>query len=174
MALTKAEKRDSYRQIMAGIQQHFGKAKTVTLQGKAVNLTTFTRLLQASIDAGANTDAQRTVFLEASKASQAADAAVEPTLLVLKDYLVSTQSPEVLSDFGIRVKQRAVPDVETKAQAIKKGQATRKARGTLGPKAKKKVVGVVSDAPAAPASTPSVAAAATNGAAKPAASTTTN
>ncbi len=163
MANSKAVKRDKKTQLIAGIKKHFKGKQTVTLKGQQVNLAKLVAGLQASIDAGKDTDAKRTVYLEASKASQAADAAVDPTALVFSDYLQTTMSATDLIDFGLKAKTRAVPDTATKAAAVEKRAATREARGTMGPKEKRKVVGVVSTPAAPAAAAPAPAPAVTNG-----------
>jgi hypothetical protein len=165
MANSKAVKRDQKTQLIAGIQKHFKGKKFITLKGAQVNLAKLVTALQASIDAGKDTDAKRTVYLEASKTSKAADAAVDPTTLVFSDYLQSTMSAKDLADFGLKAKTRAVPDAATKAAAVKKRAATRAARGTMGPKEKRKVVGVVSTAGAPAAAQPVTTPAPTNGSA---------
>jgi hypothetical protein len=50
------------------------------------------------------------------------------------------EGSEVLSDFGI-APRRAKPSVETQAAAVKKREATRLARHTMGPKEKAKIKG---------------------------------
>jgi hypothetical protein len=174
MGLSKTTKRDKKSQLIQGIQLHFAKTKTVTLQGKPLNVPNLVSLLQASIDAGKDTDGKRAIYLEAAKASREADAAVEPTALVFTNFLESTMSPTDLADFGITVKARAVPDVATKAAAVVKSAATRKARGTMSKKQKSKIVGVVSDTTPPPAPTAEVAPAAPSATAKTNGSAMTN
>jgi hypothetical protein len=156
---SKASKRDKKRQLIAGIGIHFAKVKSVTLKGKEVKLGTFVAALNKSIAAAADTDAKRVAFLESAKASRDAEAAVTPTMVAFTDYLQSTMSPSELADFNLQPKTRLTPNVATKAVAVKKSAATRKARGTMGKRQREKIVGVVEDgAPPAPA--------AANGAAK--------
>ncbi len=159
MSATKAVQRDKKTRLIAGIKKHFKGKQTVTLKGKQVKLAKLVTGLQTSIDAGKDTDAKRTAYLEASKTSKAADAAVGPTVVMFTDYLRTTMSATDLDDFGLQATTRAVPDVVTKAAAVEKRAATRKARGTMGPKQRLKIVGVVSTpaAPAAAAPAPAVA-----------------
>jgi hypothetical protein len=152
MSVSKAAQRDRKTQLIEGIQKHFGKQKTVTLKGQVVNLASFIAKIEASIAKGKDTDSKRAIYLEAADASREADAEVHPTILVFADYLKTTMASTDLADFGMPSKKRAVPDVETKAVAVQKLRATRKARGTMGKKAKSKIVGVV---PAAPTPTTS-------------------
>jgi hypothetical protein len=165
MAISKALKRDKKSQLMQGIKTHFGKQKTVTLKGKAIKLSSLLVQLQASIDAGVDTDSKRVDYLEAAETSRQADATVDPIVVVLTDYLQSTLSATDLADFGLKPKTRAVPDVATKAAAIKQSAATREARGTMSKKAKSKIFGVVNQG--AGAAQAASASAAANGGTKP-------
>jgi hypothetical protein len=150
MGISKAVKRDQMTQLLSGIAKHFGKVKTITLKGNVVKIADLQSGIQASLDAGADTDAKRTAYLEAAKASRAADEASDPDVAAFTEYVQSTMSATDLADFGLKPKTRAVPDVATKALAVAKRAATRKARGTMSKKAKAKIVGVVSDDVAGP------------------------
>jgi hypothetical protein len=61
---------------------------------------------------------------------------------------------EPLSDFGLSPRKTVKPNLEVKSTAVVKGKATRKARGTMGPKKKKAIKGTVPQAPASPSATP--------------------
>jgi hypothetical protein len=164
MGKSKSSKRDNNTHLLAGIAKHFAKVKSVTLKGKEVKVSGIVTGINTSIAASADTDAKRAAYLESAKTSRDADAAIEPTVLAFVDLLKSTLSAKDLADFNLQPKTRAVPDVATKAQAVKKRAATRKARGTMGKNQRKKIVGVVDEgAPAAGGTA--------NGAAKPAAGT---
>jgi hypothetical protein len=161
MGISKAVKRDQKTQLIAGITKHFGKVKTITLKGNVVKIADLVSGIQASIDAGADTDTKRTAYLEAAKTSRSADEASDPDVVAFTEFVQSTLSATDLADFGLKPKTRAVPDVATKALANAKRAATRKARGTMGKKEKAKIVGVVSDdvaGPAAAAAAPAVVA----------------
>jgi hypothetical protein len=166
MGISKALKRDKKSQMIQGIKKHFGKQKTVTLKGKSIKLASLLVQLQASIDAGVDTDGKRADYLAAAQTSREADAAVDPTTVVLTDYLQSTLSATDLADFGLKPKTRGVPDVATKAAAIKQSAATRQARGTMSKKAKSKIFGAVNQGTGATQA--ASASAAANGSAKPA------
>ena len=159
MGISKASKRDRLRQLLQGIAIHFAKVKSVTLKGKEVKISTLVAGINKSIAAGVDTDAKHTLFLESAKASREADAAIDPLVLAFVEFLRSTLSAQDLVDFNLQPKPRAVPDVATKAAAVKKRAATRKARGTMSKKQKSKIVGVVDEGPAP-------AAGSANGAAK--------
>src|ERR1700679_1877753 len=105
MGLSKVAKRDKKTRLIEGIRAHFAKTKTVALKGEDVSVPDLITRLQASIDAGKDTDAKRTVYLAAAKKSRAADAAVEPTELKFTDYLEPPLSDEDLADFGIATKE---------------------------------------------------------------------
>jgi hypothetical protein len=90
---------------------------------------------------------------KALAARNAADAAMTALDAGLEEWVDVTYGPtsQAAVDFGYAKKPVAKPDVATKAAAVQKGQATRKLRGTLGPKQRQKVTA------AAPASTPNPA-----------------
>lgn len=58
------------------------------------------------------------------------------------------QSPQTLAGFGLSPRKSTKKTLDTKVTAVAKTVATRKARGTTGPKAKAKIKG------AAPAASP--------------------
>ena len=161
MAKSKPLKRDAKRQIISGLGKHFAKAKTIVLKGKDVKVADLIVALQTSINTGADTDAKRAVYLQAAKTSREADAAIDPTLVTFTEFLQSTMSATDLADFGLKPKTRATPDAATTVAANAKREATRKARGVIGKKARAKIVGVVPEAAApaagAQASDPAVA-----------------
>jgi hypothetical protein len=115
-------------------------------------------------------------------AAQTADAAAAAAVKADRDERASTatflrafrriilgmfqESPDTLAAFGVRAPKARTVKVATKAAAVAKNEATRKARGTVGPKKKLAIKGTVpasngaDPAPAAPApATPAPAAA---------------
>jgi len=105
--------------------------------------------------------------IQVMQAAQAADAAHKAAVKAVTDELGQTagfeqslrsvvhgmfsQSPDNLAVFGLKPRKIPVESAETRAKAVAKARATRKARGTLGPKAKLKVTG--QSAPAATSGT---------------------
>jgi hypothetical protein len=141
MAVGKAVKRDRNRQLKAGIKKHFGKTKSLLLKGVQVPVATIVSGLSKSISAGVDTDAKRVLYLEAAKTSRKADAAIDPIVVTLVDFLQSTMSAKALGDFNLQPKTRATPDVATLAAANAKRAATRTARNTMGKKERLKITG---------------------------------
>jgi hypothetical protein len=95
--------------------------------------------------------------IQAMQAAQVADAARMAAVKAVTDELDQTagfeqslrsvvqgmfsQSPDSLAVFGLKPRKIPTESAETRAAAVVKALATRKARGTLGPKAKLKVTG---------------------------------
>jgi hypothetical protein len=82
-------------------------------------------------------------------AKNQADAAMGAFDAGMRDWVATTFGPasQQAVDFGYAKKPRAEPTVEVKAAANVKAQATRQARGIVGPKQRKKIT-------APPAATP--------------------
>jgi hypothetical protein len=136
--------------------------------GTTRTVTATTQLLQSFVDLR-----QAVIVAQAAARTKvAAERAQGPALLLFIEELVAFikvtfgNQPDVLSDFGLAPRKVPTPPTaEQKAVAAAKRLATRKARGTMGPKAKKGVKGNVTatlvvtpaapaEAPAQPAATP--------------------
>ena len=108
--------------------------------------------IQRRIDAANAVDAAKAAWLKAVSDYQALD---RPTDIILRDLkrivigAFGDQSPK-LAAFGFAIAKQAVFTEEQKAVMVAKRLATRKARGTMGPKAKLKIKGAVPATPATP------------------------
>jgi hypothetical protein len=153
-----------------GTTKHFTNASQPLTFGGATHTVTevTTNLGQIVSLRTATTDAQGT-----AKAKVAAETTqLPPLLLFMAAFLAFVKAtfgnqPDVLADFGIAPRKAPTPlTTEQKAAAAAKREATRKARGTTGPVAKKAIVGNVIGvtvtpitAPVAPSAQPAPAAA---------------
>ena len=171
MATTKGQETTRATQLLAGFQKHLANVTSLTLASVAYTPAQITADLQQLVSLYGAVDAARAVV----KAKLTTEAAQAPTLLSLMAALVSyvrvtfSESPDVLADFGLTPKKAPTPlTAEQQAAAVAKREATRKARGTTGKKAKKavkgNVVGVVvtpvtASTPAAPSPAPATPAA---------------
>jgi hypothetical protein len=158
--------------LSAGTQKHFTNASqqlsfgnaTHTVQEVTTNLNEIATLRSDTVDAQTN-----------AKAKVAAEKARLPALRAfMKVYIAFVRAtfgdaPEVLADFGLTPKKAPKPRTGAQLAAAKaKRDATRKARGTVGPVKKQAIIGDVVGvevtpitAPKAPASpTPATATAA--------------
>jgi hypothetical protein len=66
------------------------------------------------------------------------------------------QDPATLADFGLAPRKSNAKTVQTKATAVAKNLATRKARGTMGKKQKASIKGHVTGIIVTPVTTPKV------------------
>jgi hypothetical protein len=168
-------------QLVAGARKHFANgAQVLTFAGSLANVTVDAACneLNTLISNRAATTAARAT----AKDKVASEKAALPALIAFMNafeglirIMFATDST-ALADFGLQPRKQPVPKTAAeKAVAAAKAEATRKARGTTGPKAKKAVKGnvtaqvvvtplttVAAPAPEAPAPAP---AAATGGAA---------
>ncbi len=134
------------QQLSAGVAKRLTNQPQVTFTGGPFTPAQITSKLQSIVTLRSDVVSAQTV-LHAKVATERASA---PALRAFVDafvaYLRSTfgDQPEVLGDFGLTPRKAAAPrPVEQKAAAAAKRAATRKARGTVGPKAKKAVKGNV-------------------------------
>lgn len=139
--------------LNAGVTQYFVPGNVsvtiagVTMAPAQVGATLETRIAATHASTTAKANLSQTVA--ARKATMVATQPVVDAVTQIALIMYANQ-PDVLTTFGIVPKKVPVPlTVAQKADRQAKIEATRLARGTMGPKAKAKVKGVV--APAAPA-----------------------
>jgi len=129
---------------------------TLPLGGTSYSPTSLVAFIQSHIDAANAVVTAKANWDSAIKTYQGVDKQAQVVLHDLKALVISAfgATSQQLSDFGFTPRKVTVLTPEQKAAAATKRAATRKARGTLGPKAKLKVTGTT-----AAASTASTAAA---------------
>ena len=144
--ISKQEETARATQLIAGFNKHLTGVTSLTLASTAYTPAQVTAALQQLVDLRAAVDAAKA----AAKGKLAAETAQAPALQGLMAALVSyvktaySASPDVLADFGLQPRKTPTPlTAEQKAAAVAKREATRKARGTTGPKAKLAVKGNV-------------------------------
>jgi hypothetical protein len=96
------------------------------------------QLLQSLADAMTARNAAVTKARDALSARRAVEALVGPVLSAYRRYLLAAYGDvTTLADYGlVPPKERTPPTVEAQAQAVARRRATRKARGTKGPRAR--------------------------------------
>jgi|SRR5579883_748439 len=133
--------------LIAGLKKHFTDVNAkLTLANAPMSVGDLEKQLQLLIDnRSAVTDAQA-----AAKAKVEAERAAEPALVALMRAFTAFiritfgSASDVLADFGLAPPKARTPmTAEQKAVAVERRKATRKARGTTGPKQKQKVKGNV-------------------------------
>jgi hypothetical protein len=133
------------KQSIAGTTKHLSNTAPAAFLGGSFTADQITSKLQTLVDLRAGVDAARA----AAKAKIATEATQRPPLRAFMNALTAYvkvtfgTAPEVLADFGINPKARALLTVEEKAAAVAKRAATRAARHTMGSQQKKGIKGTV-------------------------------
>jgi hypothetical protein len=155
----KTTKKARDTEIIAGVTKNLKGAASLPLAGASYTPVALITLVQSRINAMAAVAAARANWLDAAKSLKVLNAQVDEVEAGLKSYVINVygKTSPVLADFGFALKQRAVPTVAEKQQAVQKRAATRAARGTASAKAKSQIHGTVettapetATAPAAP------------------------
>jgi hypothetical protein len=156
------------RMIIDAIAAHFNGTASITVGGKLYKAKDLQAQFQAEMDAAKETQSAKTAYLQATLAERTVTKQVTPLYKALRSYLIGLYgaSSAIVADFGFTPKNGTV-DVATKAAAIEKRAATRKARGTMGKRQKLEVTGTVPATTNGAASAPVVADGATPKAATP-------
>src|SRR5579859_1011743 len=127
----------------AAAEQYIPKSGTITVHAQQYTQQQAEDVYQACLDARKLLVNLRGQAAAALAARKQADATMNAFDAGLKDWVSTTLGPksQAAVDFGYAKKPPLKPTVDKKAQAKEKALATRKARGTTGPKAKKKITG---------------------------------
>ncbi len=138
------------RQVKAGLTKYFGSTPLV-LAGTSYKPAALQTFLQADVDANDASTAARANWLNTVKVAKSTDAETDPVLRAVKaqveaQYGEAPNADSVFADFGWAPRKKPTKTVQQKTAAVAQTQATRKARGTMGPKAKAKIKGVVAPA----------------------------
>ncbi len=150
--------------LIAGTDKHLASVGQLMLMGSSYTPAQITAALGRIVSLRADVDAAKAAAKAKLVAETDGTAAPRELMKALVSYVRTAygNQPDILADFGIYPKARAVPTAEAKTAAAVKRAATRKARNTMGPVAKKGIKGAVTGITVTPveAATP-VAAAAT-------------
>jgi hypothetical protein len=147
MQNNKPTNKDNDNKMIGGIDKHFTDPKPMTIGGKQTTPMALKAIFQADIDATNEVDGARMAWLAAVAKARDARALAAQTRSAVKAYLVGLYGPEaagVIGDFGFPAsKAPGQKSVKTKAVAIERSAATRKARHTMGSQQRKAVKGTV-------------------------------
>jgi hypothetical protein len=149
---TKAQALAGVQALIAGTQKHFPNG-TFTIGNAAFTTASLVGLLQSLEDAMTKQNASSAAARDALAALRERESQVGPVIQDFRTILVAQfgDASQTLADFGLAPRKAHTPlTVEQKAEVNAKREATRKARGTKGPKAKLAIKGTVT----APAATP--------------------
>jgi hypothetical protein len=143
---TKQEQLVSDTSLVAGIQKHMPTG-TFTVLSLPETATQVGAVIQERIDKAQAVITARTALHEAVLASDSVYAQTEPFVQSVRQSVRAMYgtSPTILADFGENPRKVATPLTPAqKVIAAAKRAATRKARGTIGKKAKAEIVGALS------------------------------
>jgi protein-disulfide isomerase-like protein with CxxC motif len=152
----KTLRQDAIRKVMAGMTKHYGDQQVIRLAGHDFDPAALQAFLEAAIASSDATVQARAAWAKAVDAERANRAETSKVLgairhLVLGNHGDSMAVSEELAAFGFAPRSpRKVTSAEN-VDAAAKRKATRKARGTLGKKARLKIHGAPELAPAPPA-----------------------
>jgi hypothetical protein len=143
---------DRNRKAIAGVEKQYANLPAIVLDGVTYKPADVVKILQGQIDAIDTQAAAKVGFHQTAAAQRAASATANAVFLALKTRVFSDfkNQPDVVGEFGLTVPTRHKPKPPTLVKAAEKSVATRKARHTLGPKAKLDITGDVPATPAAP------------------------
>jgi hypothetical protein len=126
------------QQVVTAAGEYLPAKSTLTLNGQSVTLAAFLTGLNQAITAFGAVTTARAQWASALSARQPLMTAALASVSALKQYLIVTygKNATMLVQFGFAPKKPVVLTPEKKAIAVAQGRLTRKARGTMGPKAK--------------------------------------
>jgi hypothetical protein len=122
--------------------------KSFDIDGQTLKATDIVAVLQKEDALIASSVKARGAWLAAAKAAQAETKANDKVRQAVRQAVKAAlgANSDALGEFGITVKQRVPLTSEARVAAARKAAATRKARGTLSPKAKRAIHGAVTPA----------------------------
>jgi hypothetical protein len=141
------------QKLIDGLTKHASAITALPVTGKSITPKDAIQVLLARIATANNAQLTRGPWQHAVQADRDERAQTQQFVLDLKQALrmLFAGQLDVLNDFGIAPRKKAAPKPATQAAAAIKAKATRKARGTVGPKAKLAIKGAVpATAPATP------------------------
>jgi hypothetical protein len=131
--------------LIAGTEKHTPSGQ-FTLGNVAYSTASLVQLLQSLADAMTAQNAAEAAAKQALATARDVDAKVGPTLRAYRKYLLASygNATQTLADYGLVPAKAPKPlSVEAKSAKVALNKATRKARGTVGPKERLKVRGTV-------------------------------
>ena len=139
-------------QRIAALQKHVSAKTEIPIAGKKVKGAALVALYQSVLDTGEAVTSTKGTYKLALSARVQAEQQRKAADESLRSWVLITYGPESQEahDFGFVPKVRATVSTDTRATAVALGKATRKARGTMGKKARLKVKGTLETPVAAP------------------------
>jgi hypothetical protein len=143
---SKTSRQSRLRKLEQGIDKHFQALSTLMLGAKVFTMPELKALIQSDIDASDASVQSRAKLKADVQVERNTHAKVNPVLRLFKAYVISqfgetNDASQTLADFGLTPRKTTKKTVATKVVALKKTEATRAKRHTMGPKQKAKVKG---------------------------------
>jgi hypothetical protein len=144
--------RDRLRLIVEGVAKHYATG-TLVVQGSTLTGSDLQNVLKGYLGLLDAADADKAQWRKSVKAAKDEASKRRPFLRALKGIVTGQFGHDLsaLADFGYPPPRAAKTKVAVKAEAQVKASATRKARGTVGSKAKLKVKSAPAPKTSAPA-----------------------
>jgi hypothetical protein len=139
----KTELAEECRKVIRGLRNELPNVNALTLDGEHYALQAIVDLFQAVIDAGDQTARARSAWLAAAGREEVAKKRLKPVRNALKRCLESTYGLAFARKLGFVSTEPAKPKPKTQVKAAQQREATRKARGTMGTRQRKKIKGKV-------------------------------
>jgi hypothetical protein len=158
---TKAATLASVQALIAGTQKHSPNGQ-FTLGNASYTTASLTQLFESWVNAMLAENAAEGAAKEAVLANRNAGAAARPVIGTYKKYLQATlgNAVQTLADYGLTPAKVAKPlTVKALSAKVQLNEATRKARGTVGPKKRLEIKGSIAtpaedSSPVVPAALP--------------------
>ena len=146
----KATRQNANRKIVGAIQKYLTGA--VTLKGVSYTPSQLAKVFQDGIDIEDANDAARKQYATAVAAEKENRKTLSGVETALRNQIAATygETSTQFADFGFTPRKVQTVNVDTKAAAVKKRNATREARHTMGSRQKLKVTGATASAASAP------------------------
>src|SRR5262249_30982685 len=140
---SKASRAARINAAIAGIQKHFATLALLMLGNESISPADLIALLLGDVVASNEATAARAQLTAAADSAKQSHRRVDPLLRFLRGLVISRfgdseASAAILADFGLSPRRSRPTSVDVKAVAKAKMLATRKARGTKGPRQKAK------------------------------------
>jgi hypothetical protein len=149
--LKRARRQDRDRKMIAASRKYLSNRTAILIAGVSYTPAEFIAAIEhdAAIDDAATK--AKTAFLAAAAAANGQHAATRSFFAGVKTYVQNQFSdPNTIAEFGLTSPRVKESDAATKALAVDKRRATRKARHTLGKKPKARIKGDVTGAVVTP------------------------
>jgi hypothetical protein len=156
---TKVSRQVQLQKLLEGIAKRYPGVIQLTFGGATFAIVDLEKLIQQDIDGMAASAKAKADYSQVVQQERTTRAKVSPVIRQFKNYVLATfgdtqDAVSVLADFGLTPRTRKKPSAATVVEAQGKAEATRKARGTVGPKKKEQIKGQPATSPASTGTTP--------------------